>query len=62
MGGERSALYPGHFTPGERAPIIHRIGGWVGTRTGLAVVAKRKNSCPCQELNESSRQSSHYTD
>jgi hypothetical protein len=29
------------FTPGERAPGTHWIGGWVGPRTGLDVVEKR---------------------
>jgi hypothetical protein len=35
VGGECSASCPGRFTPGERAPDIHWIGGWVGPRTGL---------------------------
>jgi hypothetical protein len=34
-GGEWSALCPGHFTPREREPGTHWIGGWVGTRAGL---------------------------
>ncbi|PNF15375.1 hypothetical protein B7P43_G00968 [Cryptotermes secundus] len=29
-GGERSASRPGRFTPGERAPGTHWIGGWAG--------------------------------
>jgi hypothetical protein len=28
-GGEWSASRPGRFTPGERAPRTHWIGGWV---------------------------------
>jgi hypothetical protein len=32
------------FTPGERAPGIHWIGGWVGPRTGLDDVERRKIS------------------
>jgi hypothetical protein len=28
--------------PGERAPGAHWIGGWVGPRTGLDAVEKRK--------------------
>jgi len=28
-GGEWSALCPGRFTPKERAPGTHWIGGWV---------------------------------
>jgi len=35
------ALCPGHFTPGTGW-----IGGWVGCRTGLDVVAKRKTADP----------------
>jgi len=34
-GGEWSASLPGRFTPRERAPCTHWIGGWVGPRTGL---------------------------
>jgi hypothetical protein len=30
------------FHPGERAPCSSWIGGWVGPRTGLNVVGKRK--------------------
>jgi len=39
--GERSASHPGHFTPGERAPSTHWIGGQVGSRAGLDAVDKR---------------------
>jgi hypothetical protein len=35
VGGEWSALRPGRFTPGERAPGTHWIGGWVDPRTEL---------------------------
>jgi len=28
-GGEWSALCLGHFTPGDKAPGTHSIGGWV---------------------------------
>jgi hypothetical protein len=41
-GGEWSALRPGRFTPGERAPGTHWIGGWVDTRVGLHDAEKRK--------------------
>jgi hypothetical protein len=34
IGGEWSASRPGHFTPGERAPGTHWIGGWVDPRAG----------------------------
>jgi hypothetical protein len=33
--GEWSASLPGHFTPGERAPGTHWIGGWVNPRADL---------------------------
>jgi hypothetical protein len=41
-GGDWSASRPGRFTPRERAPIIHWIGGWVGLRAALGAVVKRK--------------------
>jgi hypothetical protein len=39
---ECSATRPGRFTPGERAPSTHWMGGWLGLRTGLDDVEKRK--------------------
>jgi hypothetical protein len=42
VGGESSASRPGCFTPGERAPGTQWIGGWVGTRTRLEDMEKRK--------------------
>jgi hypothetical protein len=50
-GGERSASRPGCFTPWERAPDTHWIGGWVGPRAVLDMVVKRKIPSPCWELN-----------
>jgi hypothetical protein len=44
-GSEWSASRPCRFTAGT-----HWIGGWVGPRTGLDVVEKRK-SCPCLDSN-----------
>jgi len=41
-GDEWSASLPGLFTPGERAPCIHLIGGRVGPKVGLDSAAKRK--------------------
>jgi hypothetical protein len=41
-GGEWSALRPGRFTPRERAPGTHWIGGWVDPRAILDPVVKRK--------------------
>jgi hypothetical protein len=35
VGGEWSASRPCRFTPGERAPGTHFIGGWVDPRAGL---------------------------
>jgi hypothetical protein len=41
-GGEWTALRPGHVTPGERVPSAHWIIGWVGPRTSLDDVERRK--------------------
>jgi hypothetical protein len=40
--GEWSASRPDRFTPGERAPDTHWIGGWVDPRAGLDDVEKGK--------------------
>jgi hypothetical protein len=40
--GEWPASRPGRFTPRERAPGIHGIGGWVSPRAVLDAVVKRK--------------------
>jgi hypothetical protein len=42
VGGEWSASRPSRFTPGERAPGTHWIGGWVDPRAGLEDVEERK--------------------
>jgi hypothetical protein len=42
VGVEWTASRPGRFTPWERAPGTHWIGGWVGPRAGLDDVEKRK--------------------
>jgi hypothetical protein len=39
---EWSASLPCHFTPGERAPGTHWIGGWVDLRAGLDNMEKWK--------------------
>jgi hypothetical protein len=63
-GGESSASCPGRFTPMERAPDIHFIGGWVGPRAILGPVTKRKISSPRRESNPRIPivQPSRYTD
>jgi len=39
--GEWSASHRSHFTPRERAPGTHWIGGWVGPRGILDAMVKR---------------------
>jgi hypothetical protein len=51
--GEWSPSHPSHFSPGERAPGMHWIEGWVGPRASLDPMEKRKNSPHCQESNPS---------
>jgi len=41
-GGEWSASLPDRFTHRERAPVTHWTGSWLGTRTGMDMVSKRK--------------------
>jgi hypothetical protein len=50
-GGEWSASRPGLFTLRDRALGTHWIGGWVGPRTVLDVVVKRKIPSPRRESN-----------
>jgi hypothetical protein len=45
-GGEWSASHLGRFTPRERAPGTHWIGGWVGPRAILDAAVKRKTPSP----------------
>jgi hypothetical protein len=42
VGGEWSASRPSRFTPIDRVPGTHWIGGWVGPRAGLEDVERRK--------------------
>jgi hypothetical protein len=42
---------PDRFTPRERAPDTHWIGGWAGLRAVLDVVVKRKIPSPHRESN-----------
>jgi hypothetical protein len=46
VGVEWSTSRPGRFTPGERAPGTHWIGGWVDLRAGLDDLKKRKFLTP----------------
>jgi len=50
-GGEWSVTCPGSFTPRERAPGTHWIGGWVVPRAGLDAMVKRKIPSSCRDLN-----------
>jgi hypothetical protein len=50
-GRDWSASLPGGFITRERAADIRFIGGWVGLRTGLDVMANEKSSCPYRESN-----------
>jgi hypothetical protein len=50
-GGEWSASLPGRFTPRGRTPGTHWIGGWVGPRTVLDAVVKRKIPSLLRESN-----------
>jgi hypothetical protein len=45
-GGEWSAPCPCRFTPRERAPATHYIGSWVGPRTVLDAIVKRRILSP----------------
>jgi hypothetical protein len=51
VGGEWSASRPGRFTPRERAPDTHWIGGWVVPRAVLDTVVKKKIPSPRRESN-----------
>jgi hypothetical protein len=48
-GGKWSASRPCRFTPRERAPGTHWIGGWMGPRAVSNVVVKRKIPSPSRE-------------
>jgi hypothetical protein len=50
-GVEWSASRTGRFTPRERAPGTHWIGGWVGPRAVLDTVVKREIPSPQRESN-----------
>jgi hypothetical protein len=48
---EVSGQLDGRFTPRERGPGTHWIGGWVGSRAVLDAVVKRKIPSPRWESN-----------
>jgi hypothetical protein len=50
-GGEWPASRPCRFTPKERAPGTHWIGGWVSYRAVLDAVVRRKIPSPRRESN-----------
>jgi hypothetical protein len=64
--GEWLASRLGRFTPKERDPETHWIGGWVGLRIVLDAVVKRKIPSFRQELNPRNPivqpLAQHYTD
>jgi hypothetical protein len=60
-GGEWSASRPGRFTPWERAPGTHWIGGWVDPGAGLDDVRKRLLTYWDSELRLLGRIRSHLT-
>jgi hypothetical protein len=63
VGGEWTASRPGRFTPEERAPGTHWIGGWVNPRAGLDDSEKRKFMIlQGLELRPLGRPARNYTD
>jgi hypothetical protein len=48
-GGEWLSSCPGCFTPGERAPGTHWIGGWVDPRAGFRRCGEEKNLAKAME-------------
>jgi hypothetical protein len=65
-GCEWSASHHGRFTPRERDASTYWIRGWVGSRTGLDMVSKKKFSAPAWNripiIRLPSPQSIFYTD
>jgi hypothetical protein len=49
-GGKWSVSRPGHFTPRKITAGTHWIEVWLGLRSGLDAVEKRKKILPCPEL------------
>jgi hypothetical protein len=62
-GGEWSTSHPGRFTPGERTPGTHCIGGWVGPRTGFDIMEETKCLAPTTNQTHAAQfMARHYTD
>jgi hypothetical protein len=59
-----AASRPGRFTPGERAPVTHWIGGWLDPRDGLDDVEKSLDLTGTRNLTSSVVQpvANRYTD
>jgi hypothetical protein len=53
---------PRPLSPGKRVRGTHWIGGWVGFRAGLEVVAKREISCACRGSNTVFCELSHFAE
>jgi len=47
-GSQWSDSHPCHFISGEKAPVTHTTGGWVGPRTSLDASEMTKITFPCQ--------------
>jgi hypothetical protein len=50
VGGEWTASHPCHYSPGDRDPDNHCIGGWVGPRDSLEDW-RNENSLPYLDSN-----------
>ena len=59
-GGERSTSGTFRFTPGERTPAIHYLGGRVGPRAN--VHSREKKEIPCPDLDSNRTLLSVYLD
>jgi len=58
-GGEWSVSCPSHFTPGESAPIVHLVGGWMDHTASLYASEKRKISYSCWESSSVVQHTAH---
>jgi hypothetical protein len=47
----RAGLVPLILNPGERAPGVYSLGGWVDLRAGVDAVEKRQITFPCRDSN-----------